>query len=200
MKTDISLNELKSDIKVFSNVWLLLYKKGSAQSDCAFENFSKSEQLIISKEVERTKGRLFSSSDVNIIRDIHTEYNITTVPVLLHFENGEYKNLVKGCSTPEQFSAIFENSFFVNNDNREAVKKKNIIVYTTPVCTWCNAVKRHLQENRLQFREVDVSNDSRAMEEMIRRSRQQGVPQIDINGEIVVGFDRDRINRLLGIN
>jgi glutaredoxin-like YruB-family protein len=200
MKINPGFNELKSDIKVYRNVWLLLYKKGLPQSDCAFENFVKSEQSFTGREQDRTKEILFCSSDVNIIRDIHTEYNITTVPVLLHFENGDFKNNVKGCSTQEQFNAIFENSVFVDRGTKDAVNKKNVLVYTTPVCTWCNAVKRHLQENRIQFRELDVSSDTKAMEEMMRKSRQQGVPQIDINGEIVVGFDRERIDKLLGIN
>jgi glutaredoxin len=47
---------------------------------------------------------------------------------------------------------------------------------------------------------VDVSKDQKAAEEMVRRSGQQGVPQTDINGEMIVGFDRNRINTLLGIN
>nr|NIU00417.1 NrdH-redoxin [Nitrosopumilaceae archaeon]NIU86828.1 NrdH-redoxin [Nitrosopumilaceae archaeon]NIV65485.1 NrdH-redoxin [Nitrosopumilaceae archaeon]NIX61019.1 NrdH-redoxin [Nitrosopumilaceae archaeon] len=69
-----------------------------------------------------------------------------------------------------------------------------------PTCTWCNTIKRHLQENRIQFREVDVASNQKAAEEMVRKSGQQGVPQTDINGEIIVGFDKPRIDRLLGIN
>ncbi|HDR52963.1 MAG TPA: NrdH-redoxin [Mariniphaga anaerophila] len=84
--------------------------------------------------------------------------------------------------------------------NGEKKSQKNVTVYTTPTCTWCNTIKRHLQEYGIRYREVDVSRDQKAAEEMVRRSGQQGVPQTDINGEIIVGFDKPRINRLLGIN
>ena len=196
MKTISNFSELK-DVKVSNeNVWLLLYKKGSAQSDCAIENFEKAEN----KSVEKQKKDVHCEADVNEVRDIHTEFNITSVPTLLHFENGKLKNTVKGCHQPEQFNAIFEKAAFVVTANGDKKPQKNVTVYTTPTCTWCNTIKRHLQENRIQFREVDVASNQKAAEEMVRKSGQQGVPQTDINGEIIVGFDKPRINRLLGIN
>lgn len=196
MKTISNFSELK-DVKASNeNVWLLLYKKGSAQSDCAIENFEKAENKL----VEKQKKDVLCVADVNEVRDIHTEFNITSVPTLLHFENGKLKNTVKGCHQPEQFNAIFEKAAFVVTANGDKKPQKNVTVYTTPTCTWCNTIKRHLQENRIQFREVNVAANQKAAEEMVRKSGQQGVPQTDINGEIIVGFDKPRINRLLGIN
>jgi glutaredoxin-like YruB-family protein len=196
MKTISNFSELKEVKASNENVWLLLYKKGSAQSDCAIENFEKAEN----KSVEKQKKDVLCEADVNEVRDIHTEFNITSVPTLLHFENGKLKNTVKGCHQPEQFNAIFEKAAFVVSANGDEKPQKNVTVYTTPTCTWCNTIKRHLQENRIQFREVDVASNQKAAEEMVRKSGQQGVPQTDINGEIIVGFDKPRINRLLGIN
>lgn len=196
MKTISNFSELK-DLKASNeNVWLLLYKKGSAQSDCAIENFETAEK----KAVENEKKDVLCVADVNEVRDIHTEFNISSVPTLLYFENGNLKNTVKGCHKPEQFNAIFEKAAFVVTANGDKKPQKNVTVYTTPTCTWCNTIKRHLQENRIQFREVDVASNQKAAEEMVRKSGQQGVPQTDINGEIIVGFDKARINRLLGIN
>jgi len=57
-----------------------------------------------------------------------------------------------------------------------------------------------LQENGIQYREVNVAADQKAAEAMVRKSGQQGVPQTEINGQIIVGFDKTRINSLLGIN
>lgn len=74
-----------------------------------------------------------------------------------------------------------------------------IIVYSTPSCPWCNAVKRYFRERGIRFYDVDVSKDRKAAEEMVRKSGQMGVPVIDINGHIVVGFDRNKIDRLLGL-
>ncbi len=74
-----------------------------------------------------------------------------------------------------------------------------VIVFTTPTCTYCNAVKRYFREKGIKFRDVDVSRDAAAARDMVRRSGQMGVPVIDIGGKIVVGFDRPKIDRFLGI-
>ena len=192
MKSIFNVNELKTITSTNENVWLLLYKKGSERSDCAIESYSASESNL-------KKGVLLSA-DVNNVRDIHPEYNVTTVPTLLNFEKGVLKNMVKGCYNPEQYNAIFEKSAFVAQSYGENKPQRNVVVYTTPTCTWCNAVKRHFQANGIKFREVDVSVDQKAAEEMVKKSGQQGVPQTDINGQIVVGFDKTKINTLLGIN
>jgi glutaredoxin-like YruB-family protein len=192
MKEISNINALKTEIESNENVWLLLYKKGSEQSDYAFENFSNSEK--------NAKKGLFSSADVNVVRDIHPEYEITSVPSLLQFEKGTLKNVVKGCHKPEQFNAIFEKAVFVSATGSNKKPQRNVTVYTTPTCSWCTTIKRHLQENGIQYREVNVAADQKAAEEMVRKSGQQGVPQTDINGQIIVGFDKVRINSLLGIN
>lgn len=196
MKTISNFSGLKSEIKSNENVWLLLYKKGSVQSDCAIGNFEKAETKVL----EKGKKDVLCSADVNEVRDIHPEFKISSVPSLLHFEKGILKNTVKGCHQPEQFSAIFEKAAFVVSANGDKKPQKNVTVYTTPTCSWCNTIKRHLQENQIQFREVNVAANQKAAEEMVRKSGQQGVPQTDINGEVIVGFDKPRIDRLLGIN
>lgn len=192
MKNISNLNELKTTSSTNENVWLLLYKRGSEQSDCAIKNYTTSENDL--------KDGVLLNADVNEVRDIHPEYGVTTVPTLLHFEKGVLKNMVKGCHSPEQFNAIFEKSAFIIQTLGENKPQKNVVVYTTPTCTWCNAVKRHFQVHGIKYREVDVSVNQKAAEEMVKKSRQQGVPQTDINGQIVVGFDKSRINTLLGIN
>ena len=74
-----------------------------------------------------------------------------------------------------------------------------VIVFSTPTCTYCNAAKRYFREKGIQFRDVDVSRDTAAARDMLRRSGQSGVPVIDIAGKIVIGFDRPKIERYLGI-
>lgn len=76
---------------------------------------------------------------------------------------------------------------------------QSVMVYSTPTCTWCHAVKAHLQSHQIAFTEVDVSVDVAKAREMATKSGQYGVPVLDIDGEIVVGFDRARINALLEI-
>lgn len=74
-----------------------------------------------------------------------------------------------------------------------------VIVYSTPTWPWCYKVKDYLRDNNIDFREVDVSVDSQAAMEMVRKSGQRGVPVLDINGSIVVGFDQSAIDKLLGL-
>lgn len=74
-----------------------------------------------------------------------------------------------------------------------------VAVYSTPTCSWCQIAKEHLRGHGIAFEDIDVSVDMTRAREMVQKSGQYGVPVIDIDGEIIVGFDRARINALLGI-
>lgn len=74
-----------------------------------------------------------------------------------------------------------------------------VIVFSTPTCTYCNIAKKYFREQGIKFKDVDVSRDAAAARDMVRRSGQQGVPVIDIGGKIIVGFDKTKINKYLGI-
>ncbi|OHD62608.1 MAG: NrdH-redoxin [Spirochaetes bacterium GWF1_41_5] len=73
----------------------------------------------------------------------------------------------------------------------------SIKLYSTPSCGYCKLAKSFLRERGVQFTEYDVSVDQRRAEEMLAKSRQQGVPVLDINGSVVIGFDKPRIENLL---
>ena len=72
-----------------------------------------------------------------------------------------------------------------------------VSVYTTPTCTYCTLVKNYFRERNVRFTEYDIARDQRKAEEMMHKCRQAGAPVIDFNGSIVVGFDRDRLERLI---
>jgi glutaredoxin-like YruB-family protein len=74
-----------------------------------------------------------------------------------------------------------------------------VVVFTTPTCSWCRVVKQHLKKHNIKFKEIDVSKDERAARDMVRRTGQQGVPVTLIQNRPVVGFNKEQINRLLGI-
>jgi len=69
-----------------------------------------------------------------------------------------------------------------------------IKVYSTPVCPYCHMLKDYLKQKGVKFQDVDVSSDHEAAHEMIQKSGQMGVPQIEINGRIIVGFDKNAID------
>lgn len=70
-------------------------------------------------------------------------------------------------------------------------------VYTSPTCGYCHQAKRFLSERGVPFTEVDVSLDRAAAQEVVRLTGQMGVPVIVIDGQVVVGFDRPRLEQLL---
>lgn len=72
-----------------------------------------------------------------------------------------------------------------------------ITVYTTPTWPWCTRVKDYLRQRNVPFVEKNVAVDRAAAMEMVKRSGQMGVPVIDINGKIIVGFDKEAIDRIL---
>ncbi len=73
----------------------------------------------------------------------------------------------------------------------------SVIIYSTPTCVYCKMVKKYFESQNVKFDDIDVSRDKEAAAEMIRKSGQMGVPVIDIDGTIIVGFDKDRIDSLL---
>jgi len=68
-----------------------------------------------------------------------------------------------------------------------------ITIYSTPTCTYCDKAKDFLKENNIEFTEVDVQNDLVAREEMIEKSGVRAVPVIDVDGQILTGFDKGQL-------
>jgi len=187
-----SYQELQSKLTESKKSYLLLYKKGSEQSDCAMEHY-------ISASAKIEDLQLFSA-DVATVRDIHGNFNISSVPTMIEFEGTELKNTIKGCHQPDYFKSIFEDAVYISGNSQEVKPQKRVVVYSTPTCTWCTTIKSYLRENKIRFTDIDVSVNQTAAQSMVKKSGQQGVPQTEINGQMIVGFDKQKINTLLGIN
>lgn len=72
-----------------------------------------------------------------------------------------------------------------------------IKLYTTPYCHFCHLAKEFFKENKIKFEEIDVSANKEAAEEMVEKSGQTGVPVIDIDGKMIVGFNLSEIKKTL---
>jgi len=189
-----SLDQMLEMIEAKDKSFLLLYKNGSESSECALSRLESISGIDEEKIV-------LLKANVAEVRDIHPEYKITSVPSLLHFEKGELKNVVKGCMTEDYYNSLIKGIYFKSEGkNGEEVQQKRVIVYSTPSCPWCTRLKNYLREKNVKFEDVDVAANRTRAEEMQRKSGQMGVPQTDIQGQIIVGFDKPRINRLLGLN
>ena len=187
-----SHKELLNSINGKERAFLLLYKKGSEQSECSLKNL---------RSIDGKEGDIdIFTADVTTVRDIHTEYNITSVPTMLEFEKGKFLNVIKGCHEPGFYKSFFENAVYaakVKENSEQTAKAGNGLFNANMQLVY--TLKTHLKKNGIRYSEIDVSRDQNAAQEMQRKSGQMGVPQTDIGGQMIVGFDKTRINNLLGI-
>jgi glutaredoxin-like YruB-family protein len=72
-------------------------------------------------------------------------------------------------------------------------------IYSTPTCVYCKTLKGYLKKNGIDFEDIDISKDEQQLQKMIKDSGQMTVPVVDIDGEIIVGFDKQKIDGLLKI-
>lgn len=96
--------------------------------------------------------------------------------------------------------------FMTNNKNNKNSEvgvpsngMKTIKIYTTPTCVYCKMAKEFFAKNNLSYEEFNVAEDQKAREEMVNKSHQLGVPVIDIDGEIIVGFDEGELRKAVGL-
>ncbi len=73
----------------------------------------------------------------------------------------------------------------------------SVTIYSTPTCGYCNVAKKYFKENNIQFTDFNVMVNPQKAQEMVNKSGQRGVPVIDINGKIIVGFNQPEIERNL---
>ena len=186
-----SNTDLQESLKESGKAFLLLWKKGSEQSECARKGFEASS----GKHPEI----MSFAADVMVVRDIHENYGITSVPALLQFDGKLIRNVIKGCHPESFYTGLLEEAVYQAMARESGRPAKNVTVYSTPTCTWCNTLKQWLKKNHIPYSDIDVSRDEHAARELVSRTGQQGVPQTDINGQIVVGFDQARLKQLLEI-
>lgn len=72
-----------------------------------------------------------------------------------------------------------------------------VVVYSTQTCSWCFKLKDWLKEHKIKFEDVDVSHNREKAEEMVRKSGQMGVPVAEIDGEIIIGFNEEKLRKIL---
>ncbi len=75
----------------------------------------------------------------------------------------------------------------------------SVIIYSAVWCPWCHKTKEFLKENNIEFEERDIESSDGAAEEVVRKSGQRGIPVTDVDGTIIVGFDKGALKKALGI-
>lgn len=191
VQTILSHAEMLNSLSIDAKNYILLYKSSTETGECSINNVKVAAEMFDKVNV--------LIADVAVVRDIHTVYNISSAPSLLVFEGDKFINVVKGCHNPTFYLSLFKESYFHPANTEGLPKQKRVTVYSTPSCSWCTTLKNYLKSINIHYTDIDVSRNQQAAEDMVRRSGQQGVPQMDIEGRIVVGFDKNKINSILGI-
>ncbi|MGB9679548.1 MAG: glutaredoxin domain-containing protein [Minisyncoccia bacterium] len=178
-------------IRTSEEFFMLIFYSNSSQKSL--------EALDIMKKFsdDNPKVPVFAVNASNI-KDIHPKYGINAVPAVILFKNSEPWQFIFGVQNKEYYEKLLYAAPSKVSDGK-GTKAHRVIIYTSPTCAWCNATKAYFRQHNISFREIDVTKDPNAAAELVRRSGQRGVPQTDIDGTIVVGFDKPKLNRLLGI-
>ncbi|MBI4452129.1 NrdH-redoxin [Candidatus Woesearchaeota archaeon] len=87
----------------------------------------------------------------------------------------------------------------VKKSAKKTAKKPDVKIYTTATCPWCMKTKDFLKQNNIKYQEMNVGLDEKARHEMFEKSGQFGVPVTDVNGTIIVGYDKEALKKTLGI-
>lgn len=132
------------------------------------------------------------------VKTIHPVYHIDAVPAVLVIKNNSDVNVIYGKQKKSYYELLFSTTPRLD-ESGEVIQQPNVTVYSTPTCVYCNQLKAYLRKNRIIFSDVDIAADANAAQDLQQRTGQTGVPQTDIDGEIIVGFDRPKINELLNI-
>ena len=82
------------------------------------------------------------------------------------------------------------------------LRRRKIILYTIPECPYCRLLEKFLTEHNIKFRNIDVSNNKKLLKKVLAKvgqAEQAEVPIININGQIIIGFDKEKISKILGL-
>jgi glutaredoxin-like YruB-family protein len=139
--------------------------------------------------------------DVVELKDLHRRFGVEVVPTVLVLHGGSVLQSLEGAQTEEYYERALapRQGGPTSKIKGKKADAHKVIVYTTDSCPWCVRVKAYLREHKVSFSELNVQRDESAARRMVAKSGQHGVPQLDIDGTMIVGFDRGRIDGLLGL-
>ncbi len=137
--------------------------------------------------------------DVQKVSGIHKQFGVNNVPTVLAIQNGKVTKKIEGVESAKYYSYAISGIHSSRQKKGKKTGSLRVVVYVGPGCPACGTAKNYLKRQGVPFREVDISRDQYAAERLARRSGQMAVPQIDINGHLVVGFDKAKIDRLLSL-
>jgi len=137
--------------------------------------------------------------DVQEVRGLHKEFGVKKVPTVLAVEKGKVTKLIEGVQSARFYAVHLSGATASRARGSGQATVRRVIVYSGPGCPACGQLKTYLRRHGVAFREVDISRDPKAADRIARRSGMMAVPQTDVNGRLIVGFDRAKLDVVLGI-
>jgi len=131
-----------------------------------------------------------------------SEFGVLSIPTVIIFNKGLPLKTLVGVQPQETYQKILDKAL----QDPESIKSKVLdisseipIIFSTATCPWCVRLKTYLREHEVEYQDVNVGEDAEAAEQMINQSGQMGVPQMWYKGEVMIGFDQSKVDRLFNI-
>jgi len=168
---------------------LLFYAKFSSHAKRAL-----TEIELFSKENEDIPVGII---DVEKVKGLHKQFGVENIPTVLSIKKGKASLCIEGVENAKFYARVFTGMPSSQRSTGKKTVSHRVIVYSGPGCPACGTAQSYLRKKGIQFRTIDISRDQRAAERLFQRSGQMVVPQIDIDGHLVVGFNQGKIDKLL---
>jgi len=139
----------------------------------------------------------FVKINVDQEQELAGQYGVMSIPTVIFFKDGKKVSQRVGVSQKSEY----EDSIKKTISHVPAAKGTggNVKVFSTPTCPYCHMAKAYLKDKKVEFEDIDVSHDQNQARAMVEKSGEMGVPQLWINDEVVIGFNKPVIDQLLGI-
>lgn len=140
--------------------------------------------------------------DAAKVPEANARLGVSSVPTVLVVKGGRVLQKIVGAQSAAFYGRALFGGAATSPDQPkgEARPAHRVVIYTSDTCHFCTLAKAHLRKHAVPFQEINVSRNEQAAQRMVAKSGQQGVPQLDIDGRVVVGFDKARIDALLGLS
>lgn len=162
---------------------------------------SSAARIALEQALASNPGARAYVVDARDVRNVSGRFQVTAVPTVLRVRGRETLERLVGPKSPGTYAALMKPKPRSTNHNQTKPNSQaSVKLYVTNTCPWCRKLESYLDRRGVRYTKLNVSTDVVAAHAMVRKSGQQGVPQAEIDGIMVVGFDKARIDQLLGLS
>ncbi len=137
--------------------------------------------------------------NARMVRNAAARFGVTAAPTVLRVRRGQTVDKLVGPQSTATYAALLTEAQPHGKQVASTNKRPSVKIYVTNTCPWCRRLESYLDQHQVHYTKINVQNDPAAAQEMQRKSGQLGVPQADVGGRMIVGFDKAKIDRLLNL-